>query len=397
VLTNLQRREVEAERLRLPDQVLELAVGEPIRTGSRERSLHGPKILEERLRSRIGVRLAGPRPSDAVGDQHERPAMGCVRQRVPEPGSALRRAFLLRSQPRLEPFAHRNVALGGRQSTADTSRLALQPAEDVVGVDLRRCLRDIRRDPGIPVAVRADPASPGKERTELRRSGAGAGVQRRVEPAVHRGKHVEDRLVEQRHRASHLVERLGPVLPHGVRRPQRGDLLGEAATDLLAGAAPDAGIVELVDQLRDPPEDLADRSALRLGRMSRQHQGDLEVAGRIERRGRGLDRVGHGLVAPAAFPQRADALVLLREVDQLEVARERACHRLGPIDVEIGHLAEHPLLAFGGRMLSQVDRGRAEPLHVGEELRASGFLDGASEHRREEPHLAAERVGHPGT
>ena len=72
VLADLQVREVKAERLRLPDELVHLAIRLARSARGDERILQRPKVVEQLIRSRVGegeIRAAGRR--DALGDEQE--------------------------------------------------------------------------------------------------------------------------------------------------------------------------------------------------------------------------------------------------------------------------------------------------------------------------------------
>ena len=80
VLADLEFGEVEAERLGVPDHMLQLPVGSPSRTCLRQGVLHDPQVRDQRIGPRVGVLgSAGPRCLQTVGnDQHPLP-MGFAR------------------------------------------------------------------------------------------------------------------------------------------------------------------------------------------------------------------------------------------------------------------------------------------------------------------------------
>ena len=71
-------------------------------------------------------------------------------------------------------------------------------------------------------------------------------------------------------------------------------------------------------------------------------------------------------------------MVLLREVDELEVARERARDGFGAVEVEAADGVEHRALVPLRGVIAEPDRRFPEPLDVGEQLLTSRLLDRAS-------------------
>ena len=107
----------------------------------------------------------------------------------------------------------------------------------------------------------------------------------------------------------------------------------------------------------------------------------------------GGDRV---LGRASPFAQGSDALVLLGEVDELEVRRERASDLGG---AEAGELVDDALglpAARVGGLTTQGDRRAPQPLDVAQQVRPLGLLEDAPEQRGEESDVAAQRRGHLG-
>ncbi len=87
------------------------------------------------------------------------------------------------------------------------------------------------------------------------------------------------------------------------------------------------------------------------------------------------------------FAQRADAVVLLGEVGQVEVARERAGHGHGPLDLPSGdHFGDHV-----GRDLTPArgDDGLAQSFDVGQQVVAALLGQHLAEQFAEQPHIVA--------
>ena len=75
--------------------------------------------------------------------------------------------------------------------------------------------------------------------------------------------------------------------------------------------------------------------------------------------------------------------MFLRQVDELEVDRERARDAHGSMRVHRFHELQDIVPAFVRRLAPVGDRGAAEPLDVGEELGAFRLLDHTPEERAE--------------
>ena len=117
-----------------------------------------------------------------------------------------------------------------------------------------------------------------------------------------------------------------------------------------------------------------------------------------------LDRLAEGLVDRPALratrprPEHADPLALLREVDELEVERERAGHGRRVLDVERRDLRPEPL-PLDVRLEDEVgiaapqgDRPPPDPLDEREQLGSRLLGDDLPEQRAEEADLVGKRV-----
>ena len=335
MLPDLHGGQVEAERLGLPPQVLELAPGQSGRPARVQRPLQDVQVRQEGGGTVVPAVRAGPGRGQPVRRQPQLAAMGRVGERPPQlPGDG-GQGVGVTVQRAAERAARRHVLLRDRERPCDPPGGGLQPPQHVVGLDRHRRTRHLGRHARVAVAIAADPRVPSQERFERRRPRAAAV---RVEPAVHLPVHGrergEDRLVEQRQHGAHLVERLGPMAADRVRAPQARDLLAHPSPDLLLLGDPERPILELFQQRADPPQVLDDRAPLRLGGVRGQHGRDAEVTHRRRIRVERGDRIADRLPRAAPFAQGPDAVALLGQVHQLEVARERPDHVLGPVQVE---------------------------------------------------------------
>ncbi len=160
-----------------------------------------------------------------------------------------------------------------------------------------------------------------------------------------------------------------------------------------------AGVVEAVQLRADPPDHRLHRAPARLGRVCGQHGMHPQVAEQCLQRpgGQPVDRPGEGVpprVARRPGPDRADPLPLLGEVDEQEVGGERAGDLLRPRQVERGRDPRGLL-----RVALAVPRGDhrpAQPLHVGEQVRAAALGEHLPEGVAQQAHVAAQLGWHLG-
>ena len=178
-----------------------------------------------------------------------------------------------------------------------------------------------------------------------------------------------------------------------VRAPQARDLLAHPSLDLLLLRDPERPVLELFQQRADPPQVLDDRAPLRLGGVRGQHGRDAEVAHRRRIRVERGDRIADRFPRAAPFAQGPDAMALLGQVDQLEVARERPDHVLGSVQVERRDQFRHAPPAGGRRAAPVRDRGLAQRLDLIQQLGAAALRDRIAEHRRQHPDVPPEFQG----
>src|SRR5580700_11473124 len=136
VLTDLEIREVKAERLRLPDELVQLSIrlaGSPRRG---ERILDAEKVVDQLIRARVRqgeVRAA--RCSDSLGNQQEELAVGLTRR----PRANRRGASAGDPSRGAKPAEKASVGWRGRgvggQPRADAAARGFQPAKNVLGLD----------------------------------------------------------------------------------------------------------------------------------------------------------------------------------------------------------------------------------------------------------------------
>ncbi len=407
VLTHLELGEVEAERLDLPDQLLQVPVRLPGRPGGGERVLHDAQVGRAAARGR-GRR--GRRRACASRRSCARAAARC--------GGAARwgsgsRSPWPRPRPRLQALPQRDEGVARRrgrrverQTASDAQGGALQAEQHVLAGDAGRLARDGRGDEGVAVAVAADPGAEAHERAHHGRAATGGGaLQRVVDAAVHVRHRGEERLVEDGHDRAHLVGGRGLLGAQRRRAPEGVDLLEHAALRAARlGPAADGAVV-LLEKRGEPADAGGDRPPSGLGGVRGEdgvepqalqplQRGLLaDLSGQV-REGRG-DGVG-GILAlrtGVALAEDAHALVLLGEVHQVEVAGERAGDLVGALDRERVRdprgLGERLRRLIGVRL----DRGDAQALDVLEEPLGAALAQHTAEQRPEHPHVGAHLLG----
>ena len=112
-----------------------------------------------------------------------------------------------------------------------------------------------------------------------------------------------------------------------------------------------------------------------------------------ERAGERLGGTGGAVVGLA---KRSRAVPLLREVDEVEIARERAGHLLSTIERPRGHerVGRVRVPASRGGFRAGLDHRSPQRFDVGEEPGASVLGDDLTERVADQPHLLAERTRH---
>ena len=348
VLTHLEFGEVEAERLHLPQQLLEVSVRLAWGTRIDEGLLHGAQIGQQRVGvaiREIGVALACG--GDPAGDQQHR---ALVRLDVGALGG-IRGTVLVGVRQTLQQAEQlrggRGRVLGQRERLGDPHGGALQAQQDVLRTDRRGLLRDGGGHERVAVAVAAHPRAEADEGTDDGCPAAGSGSLQRIvdAPVDVRDGRVES-LVEDCHDGTHLVDRRRLLRPQRRRAPERVDLLQHAPLRTpLVRAAVERGIA-LGEQSHQTSDAGGHRATARLGGMSREHgvkahrlqTGEGGVVADLRRQaheGRG-HRVGRvlSLRAPVALAQDTHTLVFFGEVDEMEVDRERTGDLVGALHGE---------------------------------------------------------------
>ncbi len=167
-------------------------------------------------------------------------------------------------------------------------------------------------------------------------------------------------------------------------------------------------VVQHVEQPADPAQRGHHRAPPRLGRVRGEHQVHpqrRDQLAQVLRSGVPADlghgggqRLPHRLLARVAFPQVADALVLLGQVGQVEVDGEGPGHLLGllqapgrdqPGDLVAGVIPPTSPAPF----MARIDHRVPEQFHVGQQPGSAGVADDLTEDVAEQPDLAAHRLG----
>ena len=345
VLADLERGEVEPERRELPAEVGELAVRDPPQPVRRERVLDDGELRVERLG--VGV-AAGPRrglagqrrpgAADPLGDRAQPLPVGLLGEAAPELAHRLGQLLAVLGERVVERPVDgvRRHARGDRLH--QPQRDGLVAAEQVVGLEARGVHRDVARDAGVAVAVRADPRPEPEQRRREDRVGARAAriggvrggravpaaprlaprrraapVARRVERPVDRalepGHDREQRLVEDREGGPDLVERRrhDRAQPGGV--PQDRDLLADPAPQVRVLVGRRERVVELVEQAADPAQRDEQRPPAGLGGVRGEHRVDdgrpRRAPGRPRRPWIGSSRAIASAIESSIGPPRA--------------------------------------------------------------------------------------------
>ncbi|OIQ71329.1 hypothetical protein GALL_470570 [mine drainage metagenome] len=294
-----------------------------------------------------------------------------------------------------------------RQDVGGSARGRLQCGEDVLGGDDRGGPGDVRGDVRVAVPVAADPRAQADERAHdrLRRPG-GVALQPVVEASVDRREDVEERGVEHRHHAVDLVEHARLRRAQRRRAPQHVDLREQPALVLGERDAAARHAVALGDEVGDPPDRVGDRAPPRLGRVGGDDRTELEVLQPLEgglvtdllgelRDGRRERVVGGELVRcdrGLALAQHPDAVVLLREGREVEVAGERACDLLGAVLGEALDQLLGTLERIGAGLVVRPDRQLAQALDIREEVVAAGLAEHGAEQAAEQADVVAQQV-----
>ena len=421
VLAQVEAREVEAEDLGLPHERPQPPLREPLAPVPAQPRLQQPQVGEQ-LRN-VGV---GPRSDTVVGAPGPRRRFegGAEAPVDVEELLAVRLAAVALLAALRLVREHLGVAAQAREKlVVDAQPLgraevavepldaaAQQPQREVV-VRPQRFLGHLDGDVGIAVAVAADPAAEAQERGAHARPRVVLG-HRPLEGGAHLRCEVVERL-EVVEPVAHLVHHVRLVGARLLRLPERDELLAQVLEERALLLRREVAEVEDAERVADPRELREDRAPLGLRRVRGEHghhEEAIEQRLHLVAREAGLahfahgraDRLPHrgaGLVRLArAAPQHAHALLLLGEVHELEVGRERLddAARLGQ-----GQRLDAAQQALARRLVAGAVRLR-EAAHLLDEVEERLALlldDRAAEDVAEPVDLLAEpvaRLGHGG-
>ena len=398
---------MEAERLRLPDEVLQFAEGLLGGTRRGQRRLDQAQVGHVLGGARVGqVGVPGPGGSQPLRGVQQ---VGPVRFRR-RPGGDLGQQFRVGrrgggQRPAQAGGGRRGLLVEG-QRAADPAGRILQRPQHVVGLDGRGLPGDRRGHIRVAVPVGTHPAAEPQEGRH--RGGPGLGAllgQRTVEFPVHDGYHPEQRLVERRHDRADLVDRVHRLDPQLGCPPQQVDALLQGAPRLGPVSGPGPPVVEGAEQLVDAAQHGDHGPSPRLGGMRGQYQVDAQ---RSEQLGqlllpavvadlghRGRERLAHRIGTGVTLPHEADALMFLGQVDEVEVDGEGPGHLLGPVQVPGADQGRDRVRGAVTRLVAGIDHDVPEPLHVGQHVRAGlrvRVADDLPEDVAQQPDVAAHRL-----
>ncbi len=415
VLADLERREVEPERRQLPAEFGQLAPGDSGQPVVDERRLElgelGVELRSVGVVARTRSRLPGhrrARPPQSLGDEPEALAIRLVGESPPQLPVGLRQVLRIAREPHPERSRDPGMRCRRRDGLHEAQGHGFEPVEHVIGMDAERPFGQVGRHGRVAVAVATDPRPVVQEGRDARRPLAGVLAEGRIDRAVQPGREREQRRVEERHRGSHLIERLRGDRADVGRPPQLGDLLAEAASDLPVIGRGQARVVEPLQQRGAATQSHERRPPAGLGRVRGEDRRDrqsledpvevgLGAPGTTEARDRLGDRVVEHAIACRAFapPQRAHARPRLGEVDQLEIEREGRDDRLGVGELERVELRFEPATDRGIVVVAERDRREPQPFDEVEDRLPCLFDDDLAEQRTEQAHFEGERVACP--
>ncbi len=319
--------DVEAEDLDPAAQRREAAVGDAVAPMGAQAVVDEVEVGAELVGRRVGVRsVGGQRAPQAVPHHPQLPAIRLLVERRPDvcvDFRHLRRVGFRRRQQRL---VHVDDRTRHAQRPGERVEFVEVAADDESPRPIDGLGEGVGAGVGVAVLVAADP------RPEANR-------QRRVRhppPVVahQRGRDVEEALLEEPQPVANLVDdarSLGACL---VGLPERRDEFRQRVLDVATAGVRQLRVVELMQQGADA-ELGGEHGATRGFRgMGRQHeferhvprrvlQGLVADAGVSQLAERGVERFGTHAPLDRVLPPPPDAVVLLGEVGELEVERER--------------------------------------------------------------------------
>ena len=344
VLTELHFDHVEAEGLRLPDKVLQRAVGGTLRAGGGQRLLHHLEVGDEIVAGmvhEIGVTFDGV--VQTVGHhQHDRAVQFLVGDQGGLVGQTLAHLLLVAPEA-LEVGAWRRGLGFHGEVAAHRAGDFLKCGDHMIGELAGHLTAHLGGDVRVAVAVGADPAARAEERGARGLHQAGLVAQHPVVEATVDGRNrVEQGVVEDIENRVRFLDRGRFLQRDRGGAEQRVDFVVETAQTLLLVQSAEALV--FLEQFGDAADLAFHGLAAGLGGVRREHGVELEPVEQLLGLGRAhlvdelvvgdgelVDRidglvVGHVVLA---LMQHGDAVVLLGQVRQVEIRGERAGQQLG--------------------------------------------------------------------
>ena len=269
----------------------------------------------------------------------------------------------------------------------------------MLGLNPHRLRGDASRYRRVAVAVAADPAPESEERRRDRRAAARPIAGDRVVERAHQLRNdSKQRLVEDGHERTHLVQGLHVRCADLRRQPQPIDLLDEPSLGVDALGVGDAGIVEALELVAHAPDRGDHGTAPRLGGVRREYRLDLErrdelleaLAAQLglQRADARLQRLRQRFRSAVALADDPRPMVLLGEIRQVEVAGKRARHLLGAVEAPGGH--EFFGVALKAVVLAGADDQTSQLLHIPQQVGAAVVGDHPSQKFAQQADVASQ-------
>ncbi len=344
VLAYLEIDEVKAKGLHLPDELVQLAIRLPRRAGRRERILEAAEIIEQLARPRISNRQVGATGcADTLGDEQEELPVRLSRGAFLDGCGASADDVPRRAEAAEEARRGRRGRGIGGQGGADAGGGRLQPAEDVLRLDEHRLARHLGGDLRISVAITADPASESQKGRRGRQLHArGDTVEPGAELPVDGRDQSEEGLVEDAHEGANLIERLQLLAAQLGGAPETVDLLQQPPSGLRLRRLRCPRSVQPIELLAHPSKDRGHGASTRFGGMRGEYRVHAKCrkqsvqalvselrAHRVKGGCEPFRRTGR---IEVGLPQRASAIPLFGQVDEVEIAGERTRDLLGTVE-----------------------------------------------------------------
>jgi hypothetical protein len=286
------------------------------------------------------------------------------------------------------PIAAAYSASSRSSPAIDAASSSLIPVSelDERACSVERLLDGVGARGRVSVEIAADPAAEAQRQPCVRETLAILGHEPRRD--------VEQALFEEPVSLPDLVAHARPLHAHLVRQPESGHLLGDRVRQLATPARGQVGRVELGEVAGDPQVGRQVRAPRRFGGVRRQDElerdlrSDVLDTGRAQLRERRLERLARRPLFAFVLAPAAHAMVLLGDVRELEVHRERAQHLALAVEVERANRVVQlvPRRALPGR-----PGEGADPLLADEELLALLLDENTAEDVAQQPDVRAQR------